>query len=110
MRDERFEWYDRKAATNRRDHGVTFEVARQAFDDPLGLDEPDEPADDDTDQDPEDRWQWTGRLGNGRILFVIYTMRTGRDRRTRTRIISARKATTDEQARYEDNAARQLRR
>ena len=34
MRDDEFEWDDRKAVRNVRDHGVTFEQARSAFDDP----------------------------------------------------------------------------
>lgn len=34
MRDDEFEWDDRKAARNLREHGVSFEEARQAFDDP----------------------------------------------------------------------------
>jgi uncharacterized DUF497 family protein len=37
MRDERFEWHDRKAATNLREHHVTFELARLVFDDPMAL-------------------------------------------------------------------------
>jgi uncharacterized DUF497 family protein len=34
MRDDEFEWDDRKAASNARNHGVTFEEARAAFHDP----------------------------------------------------------------------------
>jgi len=34
MRDDEFEWDDRKAARNFRDHGITFEMARLAFHDP----------------------------------------------------------------------------
>ena len=37
MRDDEFEWDDRKAARNFRDHGITFEKARVAFDDPDGI-------------------------------------------------------------------------
>jgi uncharacterized DUF497 family protein len=32
MRDDEFEWDDRKAARNFREHGITFEMARLAFD------------------------------------------------------------------------------
>jgi uncharacterized DUF497 family protein len=34
MLDDEFEWDDRKAARNFRDHRVTSETARLAFDDP----------------------------------------------------------------------------
>ena len=33
MRGDEFEWDDRKAARNFRDHGITFEMARLAFHD-----------------------------------------------------------------------------
>ena len=54
MRDDEFEWDDRKAKRNERQHGVTFELARLVFDDPnaidrLDLDEPDELPDDAAD-------------------------------------------------------------
>jgi uncharacterized DUF497 family protein len=34
MRDDQFEWDDRKAARNTKEHRVTFELARPAFADP----------------------------------------------------------------------------
>jgi hypothetical protein len=34
MNDGKFEWGDRKAASNIVDHGVTFDVARDVFKDP----------------------------------------------------------------------------
>lgn len=37
MQDELFEWDDAKAASNWRDHGVTFEMAREVFKDPFAL-------------------------------------------------------------------------
>jgi uncharacterized DUF497 family protein len=37
MQDETFEWDDVKAVTNWQDHGVTFDLARQAFKDILLL-------------------------------------------------------------------------
>ena len=33
MRDDEFEWDDGKAAANLRDHKVSFDTARRAFDD-----------------------------------------------------------------------------
>jgi putative transcriptional regulator len=54
MRDDAFEWDDVKAAANERKHGVTFQQAREAFDDPLALEEPDDDPD-------ECRWRLFGR-------------------------------------------------
>ena len=76
-------------------------MARQVFDDPMALDEPD-----DTTDGIEERWQLLGSSTNGRLLFVVYTLRRGRDRKTRCRIISARKANSHEQARYNQDARR----
>jgi uncharacterized DUF497 family protein len=43
MRDDDFEWDDEKAISNFAKHGVTFEQARAAFDDPnhIEVDSPD---------------------------------------------------------------------
>ena len=37
MNDGAFEWDDLKAASNFAKHGITFEMARDAFNDPFGL-------------------------------------------------------------------------
>ena len=37
MRNDEFEWDDRKAKRNERQHGVTFELARLIFDDPNAI-------------------------------------------------------------------------
>jgi uncharacterized protein len=37
MQDEDFEWDDAKAVQNLRDHGVSFEMARDAFTDPFAV-------------------------------------------------------------------------
>ena len=87
MRDDEFEWDDRKAARNFRDHGVTFETARLAFDDPdsFGRDDPDP---------DEERFSRLCRLDH-RIFVVVWT-----NRGKRARIISARPATKHEQEAY----------
>lgn len=91
MRDSRFEWDDEKAARNAAKHGVTFEAAREAFDDPNALEDP--------DHDPgEERWKLIGMTRTG-LLLVVHT-----DRHERHRIISARKATSHEKARYRGQA------
>jgi uncharacterized protein len=88
VRDDRFEWDDAKAASNARKHGVTFEAAREAFDDADGIDELDD------DQD-EERWALIALSSRG-LLYVVYT-RQG----SRIRIISAREAARHEQDRYQ---------
>jgi uncharacterized DUF497 family protein len=90
MRDDEFEWDDRKAKRNERQHGVTFELARLVFDDPdaidrLDLDEPD-----------EDRELITGLVGD--VLLTVCFV----ERSRRKRIISARKATHREQIDYNE--------
>jgi uncharacterized protein len=87
MRDERFEWDDRKAQTNLRKDDVPFQMARLVFDDPAALDELDDELD-------EERFRRVG-LANGLLLMVVYTMRG-----TRFRIISDRKANRHEQENY----------
>ena len=37
MRDDEFEWDDGKAAANWRKHGVSFEMARQSFQDGFAI-------------------------------------------------------------------------
>jgi len=87
MRDDEFEWDDAKAAENIRDHEVTFETARAAFDDPDSIDR------DDPDPD-EERFVRLCRL-DLRIFVVVWTERDGR-----IRIISARRANRHEQRTY----------
>ena len=91
MRDDRFEWDDEKAASNARKHGVTFDEAREAFDDPKGFEEPDDDPD-------EERWAIIGMTKAG-LLYVVFT-----ERGTRTRIISARGADRHEQDLYHRQA------
>ena len=91
MQDVRFEWDDAKAEHNRRKHGVAFDVASEAFNDPNGF----EVADDDPD---EERWKLIGMTASG-ILVVIST-----ERGHRIRIISARRAKRHEQDDYHRQA------
>jgi uncharacterized DUF497 family protein len=87
MRDDEFEWDDRKAARNFRDHGVTFEQAKAAFDDPDCINR----------EDPDPDEERFGRLCtlNHRVFVVVWILR-GR----RVRIISARPANKHEQQIY----------
>ncbi len=87
----RFVWDRRKAASNLRKHGVSFEEAATAFDDPLGAFYPDKLH--------EDRFILVGFSRRERLLYVVHA-EVGAEA---IRIISARKATRHEQARYEND-------
>lgn len=87
----RFEWSAKKASANLRKHGVSFDEARTAFDDKLGAYYPD--ALDDA------RFILIGYSERRRLLYVVHAEVT-----TDTiRLISARKATKHEKARYEND-------
>ena len=90
MQNDWFEWHDEKARSNVRDHGVTFEDASLAFDDPDSIDEIDISMD-----YGEERWKLIG-MSAGRLLVVIHTPRG-----ERTRIISARGAEKHERRDYD---------
>jgi hypothetical protein len=90
MRDEHFEWDDRKAKRNDRAHGVTFEIDRLVFDDPRAIDRLD------LDEPDEDRELVTGLAGD--VLLTVCFVQRGR----RKRIISARKATNREELEYNE--------
>lgn len=89
MHDDEFEWDDVKAATNARDHGISFAMARAAFRDPFSIERIDR-----RHNDPEERFALLGMVDD-RLLFVSYTLRG-----ERVRIISARKADPNERRRY----------
>jgi uncharacterized protein len=87
----RFVWDDRKAAANFRKHGVSFEEASTAFDDDLGAYYPDSLH--------QDRFILVGYSRQQRLLYVVHAEVT----RQAIRIISARKATRNEKAHYEND-------
>ncbi len=87
----RFEWDARKAITNLRKHGVSFEDAATVFGDPLAL----------TFTDPdhsvsEARFITIGQ-SHRMLLLVVAHVERGRI----VRIVSARKATRHERTIYE---------
>ena len=84
-----FEWDPEKALANLRKHRVPFRMACEAFKDDAGLQRLDDSAD-----YGEERWILHGRVGQT-ILFVVYT-----HREQLIRLISARKATRNEQRNY----------
>jgi hypothetical protein len=90
VREDEFEWDDKKARRNVREHGVSFEAARRAFEDPRLIERLD------PDETEEDRMLLTGLAGDV-LLTICYV-----ERARRIRIISARKATQREQDEYND--------
>ena len=85
-----YEWDNAKAVENLRKHGVDFMDAIAAVEDPNRLENLDLKFSYD-----EERVEIVG-MANGRLLFVVVTLRGARV----CRIISARKATRHEQDRY----------
>ncbi len=94
MLSDDFEWDDERAASNLRDHKVTFEMARGAFADAFAVE-----RDDRREDYGEDRHTITG-MAEGRLLFVVYTLRENR-----IRIISARHAQPFERRLYHEHNA-----
>ena len=87
-----FEWDEEKNRINKEKHdGISFEFAVRVFLDEKRIERYDEEHSTLT----EDRWNAIGMVG--KILFVVYT-----ERGERTRIISARRATKEEEREYYD--------
>jgi len=91
MDDGAFQWDNAKAARNYAKHNVTFEAARDVFDDPFVLE-----WFDDGQTDGEQRFTALGMV-EGRLVLVAYTLRGDA-----IRIISARLAERFERRRYHD--------
>jgi uncharacterized DUF497 family protein len=91
----RFAWDDEKNASNRRKHGVTFEVASAVFYDPLHSTTYDGVV------NGEDRWSTVGMVGNRYLMMVAHTLED--EDGELVRIISAREATPHERRTYEDD-------
>jgi uncharacterized protein len=94
VRPLRFEWDQRKAATDVGKHGVSFEEARTVFFDEDALLRPDEDHSDD-----EDRFLLLGLSSRLRVLIVCHCYR---EQDEIIRVISARKANPIERYQYED--------
>ena len=98
MKRLRFEWDERKAAVNRRKHGVSFEEARTVFLDENALLRPDEDHSED-----EDRFVILGLSTQLRAVVVCHCYRHQEEV---IRIISARKANSSERGQYEHRRMR----
>ncbi|HUZ12774.1 MAG TPA: BrnT family toxin [Caulobacteraceae bacterium] len=90
----RFDWDDAKALSNLAKHGISFELAKRVWDDPLyevtfGR-----------VVDGEERWLAVGVVGTTTIIVVVHAFPDLEDDQ-RVRIISARKATSQERRQHE---------
>ena len=88
-----FEWDERKYEINKLKHGVSFDEAVEAFDDPAAVLLPDVRH----STRHEKREILIGRVIHG-VLVVIYTIRQSGNK---VRIISARRANSKERRFYE---------
>jgi uncharacterized DUF497 family protein len=88
----RFEWDEDKNKANRKKHGIWFETAKNAFDDPYGrlLVE---------DTSAEDRFILIGASADFSLLIIVHLYKENDEV---IRIISARRATKNERRFYEE--------
>jgi len=96
MRDDsgdlQFDWDPDKARANAAKHGVTFDEAASVFRDPVGQFMPDT----EHSSMDEERWVLLGHSERLRLLVVVHVQIES----TVVRLISARRATRAETARY----------
>jgi uncharacterized DUF497 family protein len=92
MTTPKFEWDPTKAGENQKKHGVSFEEAQSVFSDERArlIDDPDH-------SDDEERFILLGLSSSLRVLVVVHCYRAEGNT---IRIISARKATREEQRHY----------
>ena len=86
-----FEWDSRKARSNKKKHGITFEEASTVFGDILSI-----TIDDHGHSVGEDRFVTVGTSVNDRLIVVVHT-----EHDDIIRIVSARKAARHERKQYE---------
>ena len=90
----RFDWDDRKAASNLRKHRISFEASITAFDDPFAL-----IAADRSHSTANEERQWLIGESDVGVLVVVFTIRHPGNV---YRLISARPASRKERFRYEE--------
>lgn len=88
----KFDWDPKKATSNKNKHGITFEEAITAFDDPYAL------IEEDARHTSEHRDRIIGEADPG-VLVVVFTVRQSG---SVYRIISARRASRKERKLYEE--------
>jgi len=90
-----FEWDPTKAKSNFRKHKISFERASEIFLDPFMLSVFDE-----AHSTNEDRWVTLGKDRNNLSIVVVHTFREIDTDNSTIRIISARRATKQEDKQY----------
>jgi uncharacterized DUF497 family protein len=95
--DTQYVWDPKKAALNLRKHGVSFEQAREAFDDPFRI------VLDNCDVDGEQRLMLIGMTGKLLLLATVFVEFGDEPGQYSIRIVSARKAVAYEKNLYQEN-------
>ncbi|HAT72148.1 MAG TPA: hypothetical protein DCS63_04970 [Elusimicrobia bacterium] len=90
----RFEWDNRKAEQNSLKHGISFEMASFAFDDPYAL------IVDDKKHSLDEHRQWLIGDSGEKVLVIVFTIRPPNGN---VRIVSARRANRRERRMYEES-------
>ena len=90
----KFEWDDKKAEQNSLKHGISFEMAAFAFDDPYAL------IIDDEKHSADEHRQWLIGDSGKKVLVIVFTMRLPKGN---IRIVSARRANRRERRMYEES-------
>jgi len=91
----KFEWDEKKDIQNQKKHGISFEEAKEVFDDPLHISKLDERF-----NYFEERWITIGSTKIGKIVVVANLFFTDEAEEI-IRIISARYANKKERRQYE---------
>jgi uncharacterized DUF497 family protein len=91
----KFEWNNKKAATNKVKHKISFQEAATVFKDRNALS-----IYDNEHSDQEDRWITLGLSNNGKLIVVNHTFLEIDKETNLIRVISARKATKKEIEQY----------
>ena len=89
----RFVWHEAKNRSNRKKHGIDFEVAKLVFDDPNCISFVERV------KNGEDRWHSIGLIESIVVIVVVHTYREEAMEEV-IRIISARRATLHERKLY----------
>ena len=92
MSELRFEWDEKKNKENQRKHQVSFKEAQTVFFDENAVEFYDDPH-----SESEDRFLLLGVSAKLRVLMICHCLR---EKESVIRIISARKATKNEQRQY----------
>ena len=97
MLDDEIVWDPLKNEKNIVKHNISFEEAIEAFEDSECITD-----DDISNSIAEDRYQTIGKISNGAVILVAFTILQNFSSNNEViRVISARKATRQERKRYE---------